>query len=148
MACRAEISTVNSTPATVAVGSTLPLGVVVRRFGNTKGCNGCCGVPVLNLSGTNAIVINESGYYDFNVNVTFTATTAGNVTITMLLNGVPVLGFTATTNIATATTQVATISIPAPDIRVFCNGTPATVSFVVSGIAITTSNIAVSAHKL
>ena len=147
MACRAEISTVNSTPATVAVGSTLPLGAVVRRFGNTKDCNGCC-TPVLNLYGTNAIIINESGYYDFNVNVTFTATTAGNATITMLLNGVPVPGFTATTNIATATTQVATISIPAPDIRVFCNGTPVTASFVVSGIAITTSNIAVSAHKL
>lgn len=147
MSCRAEISTVNSTPATVAVGSTLPLGEVTRRFGNTKGCNGCC-TPVLNLSGTNAIVINESGYYDFNVNVTFTAATTGNATITMLLNGVPVQGFTATTNIATATTQVATISIPAPDIRVFCNGTPATVSFVVSGVAITTSNIAVSAHKL
>lgn len=146
MSCKAEISTVNTTPATVAVGSTLPLGAVVRRFGNTKGCNGCC-TPVLNLSGTNTIVINESGYYDFNVNVTFTATTAGNATITMLLNGVPVPGFIATTNIATATTQAATLTICAPDIRVFCNGTPATVSFIVSGIAITTSNIAVSAHK-
>lgn len=147
MSCRAEISIVNLTPATVAVGSTLPLGAVTRRFGNTKGCNGCC-TPVLNLSGTSAIVINESGYYDFNVNVTFTAATAGNATITMLLNGVPVPGFTATTNIATATTQAATLTICAPDIRVFCNGVPATVTFVVSGIAITTSNIAVSAHKL
>lgn len=147
MGCKAELSTVNTTAATVAVGSTLPLGAVTRRFGNTKGCNGCC-TPVLNLSGTSAIVINESGYYDFDINVTFTSTATGNATITMFLNGVAVPGYTATTNIATATTQIATISIPAPDIRVFCNGTPATVSFVVSGIAITTSNIAVSAHKL
>lgn len=68
----------------------------------------------------------------------------GDVTVTLLQNGIPVPGYTATTTITTATTQVANLALNAPDVRVFCGTTPAIFTLVVSGVGITTSNVAVS----
>lgn len=147
MACVAELSTVNAALTSVAVNNTIPLGNVVHQRGTRRGCNGCCN-PVLDLAGTNSIIVRESGYYDVDFNATFTAPDPGNVTITMFLNGVPVAGFTGTVTITTAITQVATLSISAPDIKINCNDVPATISFVVSDAAATFSNIAVGIHQI
>lgn len=147
MACVAELSTVNAALTSVAVNNTIPLGNVVHQRGTRRGCNGCCN-PVLDLAGTNSIIVRESGYYDVDFNATFIAPDPGNVTITMFLNGVPVAGFTGTVTITTAMTQVATLSISAPDIKINCNDAPATISFVVSGADATFSNVAVSLHQI
>lgn len=143
MSCRPELSTVSSLASAVAVGGIIPLGSIVRKRG-TK--NNCCESPI-DLSG-NSIVINEPGYYDFDFTATFTVPVAGNVTISLLQNGTPVAGFSATTTVAIATDQVSSISISAPDIRVFCNGTPSIFTFVVTGVAANFSNVAVSVNKL
>lgn len=147
MACIPEISTVNAASTAVTVNNTIPLGTIVHQRGTRKGCNGCCS-SVLDLVGTNSIAVRESGYYDVDFSATFTVPVAGNVTITMLLNGVQVPGFTATTTITTATTQVASLSISAPDIKVNCNGVPATITFVLSGVAATFGNVAVSVNQI
>lgn len=143
MSCKPELSTVSSAASAVPVGGVIPLGSTVRKRG-TKNCN--CACPI-DLAG-NAIVISEPGYYQFVINATFTAPAAGNVGIAMLQNGVPVPGFSGVATIGTANTQVATITIGAPDVRVFCNGTPAAFTFVVSGVAANFSNVAVSAKKV
>lgn len=143
MSCRPELSTVSSLASAVAVNGTIPLGSVVRKRG-TKNCN--CVSPI-DLSG-NSIVISEEGYYSFRFTATFTAPVAGNVIIALLQNGVPVAGFNAATTITTANTQVASISIGAPDVRVFCNGVPAAFTFVVTGAAANFSNVAVAVNKL
>ena len=87
-------------------------------------------------------------YYDVDFNATFTAPVAGNVTISMLINGAPVAGFTATTTITTEATQVASVSISAPDIRVFCGNAPSTITFVVTGVEAIFSNVALSVNKI
>ena len=143
MSCKPELSTVSSIASAVAVGGIIPLGSVVRKRG-TKDCN--CSFPI-DLAG-NSIVVSEQGYYQFIINATFTAPDPGNVTITMLQNGVPVAGFSGVSTIITANTQVATITIGAPDVRVFCNGVPSVFTFIVSGAAANFSNVAVSVKKI
>lgn len=145
MSCKSMISTVNSASTAVTVGSTIPLGSITRRFGNKKGCP--C-VPALDLSGSNSIIVRESGYYDIDVTSTFTVPIAGNVTLTVFVNGVAVPGLTATTTVTTESTQISTLNINAPDILVQCSSVPATITIVLSGVAATFSNISVSVKKL
>lgn len=145
MSCKSMISTVNSASTAVTVGSTIPLGSITRRFGNKKGCP--C-VPALDLSGSNSIIVRESGYYDIDITATFTVPTAGNVTLTVFVNGVAVPGLTATTTVTTDSTQISTLNINAPDILVQCASVPATITIVLSGVAATFSNISVSVKKL
>lgn len=145
MSCKSMISTVNSASTAVTVGSTIPLGSITRRFGNKKGCP--C-VPALDLSGSNSIIVRESGYYDIDVTSTFTVPIAGNVTISVFINGVAVPGLTATTTVTTESTQISTLNINAPDILVQCSSVPATITIVLSGVAATFSNISVSVKKL
>ena len=90
MSCKSAIYTVNSGAQTVAVGGTIPLGSVIRRFG----CNA-------NLNG-NGITIDEQGYYDVDVAVTLTPATAGTVTVTLMRDGVAVPGATASAFTPTA----------------------------------------------
>ena len=145
MSCKSMISTVNSASTAVTAGSTVPLGSITRRFGNKKGCP--C-VPALDLSGNNSIIVRESGYYDIDITATFTVPTAGNVTLTVFVNGVAVPGLTATTTVTTDSTQISTLNITAPDILVQCASVPATITIVLSGVDATFSNISVAIEKL
>lgn len=140
MSCRAELSLVNGISTSVAVNTSLNLGNVVRKRG-TK--NNCGNYPIDQTS-NNGVIINKPGYYRFLINLTFTAPTAGNVTISLLQNGVAVPGYTATATVTTATTQVVSLAIVAPDTRVYCGNVPSIFTFNVSGVGVTTSNVAVS----
>lgn len=142
MSCKPLLSTVNAASTAVAAGGTIPVGTVVRKRGVKDNCGNC---PV-DVSG-NGIVIRQSGYYRFVMNLTFTGAAAGNVTVSLLQNGVPVPGYTATTTITTAGTQVVTLTIGAPDIRVFCGSVPSIFTFAVSTTGITFSNFAVSVNQ-
>ena len=64
MSCKSAIYTANNTPATLAVGNTIPLGTIIRRFGQN-----------INLNG-DGITLTGQGYYDVNVSVTAEATAA------------------------------------------------------------------------
>jgi hypothetical protein len=83
------IQTSNISQQTVAVGSDISLGSVLRRFG----CN-------CRLNG-NAIELVGEGYYTIDVDVTATPTATGNVTVSVLKNGVVIPGATATNSVST-----------------------------------------------
>lgn len=143
MSCRPELSLVNAASTSVAVNTQLVLGSVVRKRG-TKDQN--CNCPI--EANGNSIIINKPGYYRFLINLTFTAPATGNVTVSLLQNGTPVPGYTATTTVTTATTQVISMALTAPDVRVFCGSVPAVFTVLVSGVGITTSNVAVSVNEV
>lgn len=129
------IYTANTAGAAVAVGNTVPLGSVVRRYGQCISANG----SIINLR--------EPGYYDVDISITFTAAAAGDVSFTLLQDGVAVPGATASTTITTAETQIENVGIEAT-VRVMCCGN-ANLSVLVGGTAATTvSNMAVQVTKV
>lgn len=128
---KAAIYTVNQGAVAVAVGGIIPLGSINRRFGCK--CNNA-----LDLNG-NGITINEAGYYDVNISVTATATAAGNVTVTLLKDGVAVPGATATATAAAS----GTVALPIlPLVRQMC-GSGSTLTLVLTGTAATVNNVSV-----
>ena len=135
MSCKSNIFAVNTTSAAVVANGTLPLSTIVRRYGCSE-----------NLSG-NSISLSESGYYLVNISATFTAPTAGVVSIALQDDGVAVPGATASTTITTATTEVRTLNITAI-VRVFCNSAPDALTIVNTGVAATFSNIAIDVVKI
>lgn len=83
------IQTSNQSAQTVAVGSIISPGSVLRRFG----CN-------CRLSG-NAIEVVGNGYYTIDASVVVTPTAIGNVTVALFRNGVQIPGATATGSVST-----------------------------------------------
>lgn len=138
MSCKAAIYTVNSGAQAVAVGGTINLGSIVRRFGRE-----CCD-PTINLNGS-SITLNESGYYDIDVAATALPTAAGPVTITVFQDGVAVPGSTNTTTAAAAGNPVNVVSLPL--VRVRC-GSASSISVVLTNGAGTVANISVKVIKI
>ena len=126
-----------TTPTTSAVpsGGVLPLSTIVRRRGSSI------------QQSNDSIVLGQAGYYRVSVSATFTAPTAGVVSLTAGVDGVPVSGATASTTITTATTEVRSLSFDAI-VRVPCCGSPVTLTIVNGGVAIATSNVAVNVEYL
>lgn len=118
------IYTANSNAQTVAVGNVANFGNTIRRYG----CN--C------QNNSTALVANGCGYYDIDVNTTFTAT-AGTVTLSLYKDGAPIPGATASVTAAADTTY--TITIPTA-IRVKC--CDSLITLVVSGVPVNFTNIA------
>lgn len=88
------IQTANTSPTPLAVGGTIPLGTVLRRFG----CN-------CRLSG-NAVEIEGSGYYTISGTVTLTPNAIGNVSIEVLENTQTIAGTIVTGSVATVGNSV------------------------------------------
>lgn len=122
-------------PLSVLSGATLPLNTIVRR----RGCS-------IQKSG-DSIILGASGYYHVSITETFTAPVAGVVTSQGRVDNIPVTGATASETITTATTEVRSLSYDFI-VRVNCCNGPVTLSFVNSGVAINTSNIAVAVEYL
>lgn len=99
--------TANTTAGVVPIGSSIPIGSVVRRYGNCINVNG----STINLT--------EAGYYDIDVVATFNASAVGDVKIAVQQNGTTVQGATATETIGTASTEYRAISIDTT-VRVYC----------------------------
>ena len=121
--------------ATVDANGVLPLTTIVRRRGSSV------------QQSNDSIVLGAPGYYHVSVNATFTAPAAGVVTLELRQDNLPVSGGTASATITTATTEVRSLSFESI-IRVPCCGAPVTLSVINTGVAITTSNIAVSVEYL
>lgn len=128
------IQTVNQSSQAVAANSIIGLGSVIRRFG----CN-------LRLNG-NAIEVDGAGYYTIDCNVTLAPTAAGDVTVAVYKNGVPLTGATATATVAAADDSV-TLPIQTT-IRegCACDGGTALTVVLVAG-ASTVSNVAMRVEK-
>ena len=122
-------------PTSVIQGATLPLNTIVRRRG--------CSIQ----SSNDSIVLGTSGYYHVSVTETFTAPAAGTVILQARQDNLPITGATASTTITTANTEVRSLSYDFI-VRVNCCNGPVTLSFVNSGVAINTSNIAVAVEYL
>lgn len=126
---------VTPTLSSILADGILPLDTIARRRSNAI------------QQANNSILLNVPGYYRVSLNVTFTAPAAGDVTVELRQDGVAVPGATATETITTATTEVRTISFEAI-VRVPCYGAPSTLTFVNTGVAISSSNIAVNVEYL
>lgn len=134
MGCKSAIYTANSTATVTAVGSTIPFGSIIRRFGQN-----------IDLSGT-AINICGRGYYDVDISVTANATAAGTVTVTLFKDGVAVPGATASAT-ASAAGDAVNLSIEAL-VREMCCDSTSTLTLVLTGAAATVTNVAAVVEKL
>ena len=135
MANNSLIYLVTPTVASVAQDGVLPLTTIVRR-------RGAC-IQQANDS----IILSASGYYRVSVSETFTAPAAGVVILQIRQDNNPVTGGTASASIVTATTEVDSLTAESI-IRVNCCNGPVTLTFINTGVAITTSNIAVNVEYL
>ena len=118
----------------VPVNGVISLGSTIRRFG--------CGAT---LNGT-GISITEPGYYAVNVSVTVAPTAAGDVTVTLLNNGVAVPGATASETVAAAD-DYANLSFESV-IRTFCNATTGSLTLLLADTASNVTNVAVTVERL
>ena len=113
------IYTVNTTGAAAPIGSTVPVGSIIRRYGKCISADG------------ESIVLLEPGYYLVTMTATATAAAVGNVELGIQQEGVAVPGATATETVATAGTEYVNLSF-APAVRVRCCGN-ARLTVVVAG---------------
>lgn len=133
MSYKSLIYTANTTPLTVAVGGSVPVGSIIRRYGNGLFANGY------------AINITETGYYLVDFNALFGGT-AGDVKFNVLVNGLPIQGATAETTIATADTQIRSVAINTV-VRVNCCA-GANVSVVIDAESTSTPTIQSAAFRV
>lgn len=137
MACKSLIDVATTSSVSVVANGTLPLATIVRRRGND-----------VNLSG-NSVAITDCGsnYYLVSITATFTVPVAGIVALNLQQNGVNVTGGTASVTVATATTDVRSLSY-STIVRTFNNQGIDSLSILNAGVAATFSNIAMTVEKL
>lgn len=92
---KSAIYTSMTTPTAVAVNGTIPLGTTIRRFG----CN-------VTQDG-NSVTISGRGYFKVSASITLAPTATTATIVTLLKDGVPVNGATATVTVSTANNEVA-----------------------------------------
>ena len=133
---KSALYVVNTSNQEVAVDGIITPGTIVRRFG-----------PNLGLAG-NAIQVAGAGYYEFNASITAAATAAGEVTVTMYKDGVPLQGATASETAAAGGDYV-NISLSAI-VREYCSCCDglSNFTFVLTGIESTITNVAITVEKL
>lgn len=135
MSCKSAIYTANTSVQTLAVGSEIDLGNIIRRFGSNVNLNG------------DAININGSGYYDVSASFTITGTNAGTVNIVLLKDGVAIPG--AVASVVVAVGDVVTIPIKAL-VREFgcCYDNNSNLTFVLTGTAESITNASVVVERI
>lgn len=124
------------TAASVQAGGALPLSSIFRRQ---------CGC--ISQLGSDSVILDRPGYYKVTATVTFTAPATGVVEVALTQDGQPVPGITASDTIATANTEVGTLTVSGI-VRVSCCGGSSALQLVNTGIAINTSNISLDVEYL
>ena len=141
------LGTRNSADQTVAVGGTIDLGSVYRKY-----CRKVNGIKAFDFNGT-SIALQQSGIYHITATVIATSSAAGNVTIQMFENGIAIPGALGTDTFST-TTQLKTLTI---DVYVIVDngcllGQPTTlaknISLQVLETAATINNVVVNVEKV
>lgn len=131
---KSAIYTAMTTPTSVAIGSTVPLGTTIRRFGCNIAQDG------------NAITIKGKGYFLVTASITAAPDAVGTVTVSMSKDGVPGSGATASGSVSAAADPTA-LPITAI-VRNACDCDSSILSFNLSGTASTVQNVAVTVVKL
>lgn len=135
MSCKSGIYTANTRKTDVYNENILVLGSVVRRFGRE-----------IELSG-DTIYVCDRGYYDADVNITFTGLGAGDATFTILVDGVAVPGATATVTVNSPLKEKNSVSIPA----MIRNCDPCcrkAITVLVTGVDVKTYNVGIVVEKI
>ena len=133
MSCKSALYTAMQTPTAIPVDGILPLRSIIRRYGCDANLNG------------NAVNITNAGYYDVDVSVTVAPTAAGTVTVTLVKDGVPIPGATASAAAATGAPTV--LSFPAL-VRQPCCASGSALSLVLTGAAATVNNVALRVQRI
>jgi hypothetical protein len=133
---KSAIYVVNTSVQDVLVDGIINPGTVVRRFG-----------PNLNLAG-NAIQVAGAGYYEINASITIAPTAAGDVTVTAYKDGVALQG-AVVTGTAAAADDFVNLSISSI-VREYCSCCDGltNLTFVVTGVNSSISNVAIAVEKL
>ena len=131
---KSAIYTAMTTTTPVAANGIIPLGSTIRRFGCNVAQDG------------NTITITGQGYFLINVSATVAPVAIGNVSVTMLKDGVPVTGATATDSVSTANNSVA-LPITAI-VRNACGCDSSILSFTLGTTGSNVTNFAVDVVKL
>ena len=131
---KSAIYTAMTTPTSVAVSGTVPLGMTIRRFGCNVAQDG------------NTISIKGKGYFLVTASITAAPAEVGIVTVAMSKDGVPVSGATASSSVSTAANPTA-LPITAI-VRNACDCDSSALSFALDGTASTVQNVAVTVVKL
>ena len=143
------LGTRNTSTQDLAVGDTLDLGLVYRKYCKKNNC----GVKAFDFNG-DAITLQHSGIYHITATITFTAPVAGDVTFQLVDNATPIIGAIATETITTATTEVRTTTI---DYYVLVDSTcilnkptvvAENISITNTGVASTVTNVIVNVEKV
>ena len=134
---KAAMYVVNNATQEVAVNGTINPGSIIRRFGQCIGLSG------------NGIQLNSGGYYSVNSSISLSATEAGEVTVSVFKNGIAIPGATATVT-AAAAGDILNLSIDTLIRKFECgyNPGPTSLTFVVTGVPVTVTNIASVIIKL
>lgn len=129
---KSMIYTSNETVQALAVGATIGLGNVIRRFGQNIKLNG------------NAINVCGAGYYKISADVELTGTTEGTATITMLKDNVVV----ATRRVSLTVGAIKNVPLQAV-IREYgcCADNNSNITFVLGGVAESITEISVIVTK-
>lgn len=133
MSCKSALYTAMQTPTAVTVNGVIPLGSLIRRYGCDVSLNG------------NAVNITGTGYYDVDTSVTVAPTAAGTVTATLVRNGVPIPG--ATASAAAAAGAPVVLAFPAL-VRQACCASGSALTLVLSGAAATVNNVAFRVQRI
>ena len=131
---RSLIQVTNQSTQAVADNSIITLGSVQRRFG----CN-------CKLSGNGIEIVGE-GYYTIDATVTVVPTTAGDVTVALYNNGVPVTGAVAVSTVATGGTV--TLPIVATLRQGCCCANADTLTLVLIEGTGTVTNVSIRVEKV
>ena len=139
----------NITTQDLAVGSSINLGEVYRKYCKKNNC----GVKPFDFNST-FISLQHSGIYHITANITFSAPAAGDVVFQLTENGIAVPGALTTETITTAATEVKTTGI---DFYVLVDndcilGMPTTtvknIAIQNTGVASTVTNVVVNIDKV
>ena len=133
---KSALYTVNQSAQNVAVNGVINLGTIARRFGQN-----------LNLNG-DGITVAGAGYYEVNASITVAPTAAGNVTVTMYKDGVPVQGASASETAAAANDLVNLSITSIVRENCPCCESISNLTFVLTSTAAAVSNIATTTEKL
>lgn len=138
----------NTFTQVVDEGALIDLGAVYRKYCKKINC-----VKTFDVT-SNSVALQETGMYLVDVNATFTAEAAGDVTIQLYENGIAIPGALATETITTPTTEARSISfsyIVSVDCGCILNNQTVlskVLSLVNTGVEATFSNVVVNIVKV
>lgn len=134
----------NTLAQSIAVGGTINMGTVIRRFGCVRGTS----TPYANANGTTT-TLSSCGrcpaYFDVDANFVVIPTAAGTVTITAFQDGVAIPGAIASATVAAADTSV---TLPLSfGVRLNAGVTSSNITYVLTGAASSVTNAAQTVTK-